>query len=232
MCSQFENKASISQIVGATKSTVDDQITDLEWEPHVYPHTKAPVVTRHEYYNSIRLMNYSLVPFWSKTNRPKFSTYNARLDRVVDGNRLERIYTTPTWKTPFSSQRCLVPLTGFYESCTTGTHAGHIVKFHSTKSDDLFLAAGVWDKWTDHQTGEIVFSFAIITDNPCDYIQEIGHDRQPVFLKPEDANLWLDSQLLKSEQAYTFLKSRQEPIKYAATSHKLLRRFQQYDLFS
>ena len=232
MCSQFENLVPIAKLAKYSNSIFDDQVASLIWEPHVYPYAKAPVVTRYEQYNSIRLMSYSLVPAWSKTAKPKFSTYNARLDRPGQGDSLELIYNTPTWRRPFLKQRCLVPLSGFFESCRVGTHVGNIVKFTANNSDDILLAAGIWDKWTDQTTGEIINSFAIITDNPCDYILEVGHDRQPVFLNLANADTWLNTEALPAAEAYNFLKNNQEPINYAVSNYKQLKGARQHDLLS
>ncbi len=231
MCSQFENKAPISQILKITDALIDEQILNYSWETNVFPYTQAPVVTRYNENNILRLMKYSLVPAWSKESKPKFSTYNARLDRPGQGNKLELIYNAPTWRIPFSQQRCLVPLTGFFESCREGTHVGNIVKF-SSASDEILLAAGIWDKWTDKDTGEIIFSFAILTDDPCNYIKEVGHDRQPVFLTKDNGNIWLNSNKLETKEAYQFLKNNQEAVKYNVSNVKKLKGFEQRDMFS
>ena len=231
MCSQFENLVSIAKLAKYTNSLFDDQVASLSWEPHVYPFANAPVVTRYEQHNSIRLMSYSLVPSWSKTLKPKFTTYNARLDRPGQGDSLELIYQAPTWRTPFSKQRCIVPLTGFFESCREGTHSGNIVKFTPGTHEDLLLAAGVWDKWTDHATGEIIFSFAILTDNPSEFVLSVGHDRQPVFLNLANADTWLNTEALRSAEAYTFLKHNQETINYSVIDYKPLKGFKKDDLF-
>jgi len=225
MCSQFENLIPIAKLAAYTHSIFDDQVASLSWEPHVYPYAKTPVVTRYNQTNSIRLMSYSLVPSWSKTSKPKFSTYNARLDRPGHGDSLELIYNTPTWRTPFKEQRCLVALTGFFESCRQGSHAGFTVKFTPGNPDELLFAAGVWDKWTDHTTGEIIHSFAILTDAPCAYILRVGHDRQPVFLNLANADTWLNTEALPAAEAYNFLKTNQEPINYAISNYKQLKWF-------
>ena len=232
MCSQFENIVAITKLAAYTNSIFDDAVATMVWDPHIYPYTKAPVITKYNQHNLIRLMNYSLVPAWSKSAKPKFSTYNARLDRPAQGDVLELIYNTPTWRKPFLKQRCLVPLTGFFESCRVGTHAGNIVKFTAENPAQILLAAGIWDKWTDYATGEIIYSFAIITDNPCDFILDVGHDRQPVFLTLENAQVWLNTETLPADKAYDYLKENQESIKYSVTNYKPLKGFKQNDLFS
>ena len=121
-------------------------------------------------------------------------------------------------RVPFRSNNCQPP------------HSGNIVKFTPGTHEDLLLA-GVWDKWTDHATGEIIFSFAILTDNPSDCVLSVGHDRQPVFLNLANADAWLNTEALPSAEAYTFLKHNQETINYSVIDYKPLKGFKKDDLF-
>ena len=215
MCSQYELVSPVSKIISHARITLDDSVLGLTWDTHVFPYTKAPVITKYNNQHSLRLMSYSLIPSWSKIAKPKFTTYNARLDRPgKQSGKLELIYEAPTWSKPFRSQRCIVPLSGFFESCREGSHAGNMVKFSNKDESDLLLAAGVYDRWTDRSTGEIIDSFAILTDDPVPFIQEVGHDRQPVFLSLDNAYKWLDHSALPFKVAYEFLKMHQLPIDY------------------
>ena len=227
MCSQYECKFTLNELAELTNALTN---TKVSFSAQVFPHTPAPVLIQENNQKIIKLMNYSLIPAWSKTAKPRFVTYNARLDRPLNNGtnqtNLEMIYDAPAWRTPFRQQRCLVPISGFIESCRTGSHAGNIVNF------TLLLAAGIWDQWVDPVTSEIIQSFAIITDNPVQFIQEVGHDRQPVFLNQQNAALWLNHQQLNSKDAYAFLKSAQQNIDYDVTIQRQLKGFHQDDLFS
>lgn len=224
MCSQYELVIPVSKIISETGITIEDTVFGLTWDTHVFPYGKAPVIARYKRQNSLSLMSYSLVPSWSKTAKPKFTTYNARLDRPSkQGDKLELIYDAPTWKQPFKSQRCIVPISGFFESCREGTHAGNIVKFSNQDESSLLLAAGIYDRWIDRSTSEIIDSFAILTDDPVPFILEVGHDRQPVFLNLDNAYKWLDHSNLPFVAAYDFLKTHQLPIDYKVTNFRKLK---------
>jgi len=140
-------------------------------------------------------MNYSLIPKWSKVARPKFATYNARIETITE---------KPSWKTPLQSQHCIVPLDAFYESCYEGSHAGNIVKFKSKNSNPLPVA-GIWEEWVNQSTGEVIPSFAVITREPTKYIQKIGHDRSPLFLNQEAIQDWLSPVKRNAEDCKNFL---------------------------
>ncbi len=226
MCSQYELATTIKQLMDISGNINSTEAQYLQWNEQVYPYTVAPVITMHTNQKAIQLMTYSLIPYWSKTAKPKFISYNARLDRPTkDLDSLELIYDAPTWKQPFKSQRCIVPLTGFYESCHEGKHAGNIIKFSHAQENKLLLAAGIYDRWTNRDTGEIIDSFAILTDNPAPFILEMGHDRQPVLLDTENAWQWLDWRSLSAKKAYDFLKSSQMKIDYNVTKIRKLQKF-------
>lgn len=236
MCSQYELKLSLRDLAARTNSNINEP---FNFESHIFPYKSAPIILREKNLNTIKSMNYSLIPAWSKTSRPRFSSYNARLDRPsLDQNQsnLELIYQAPAWRMPFRQQRCLVPITGFFESCRVGSHAGNIVKFsvHENKQQPtILIAAGIWDQWRNPITSEIIESFAILTDDPIDFIKEVGHDRQPVFLNSSNAAIWLNHQQLNSEQAYKFLKTTQQDINYEVSIHRQLKESTpQADLFS
>jgi putative SOS response-associated peptidase YedK len=160
------------------------------------------------------------------------SSYNARLDRLGKNHEPQKIYQAPVWNVPFSRQHCIVPLTSFFESCTSGTHAGNIVRFTRNQPDYILLAAGIWDSWTDKTSGEVINSFAIITDDPTPFLLEVGHDRQPVFLNWQDADFWLNQQQ-SPVRWYEFLKHNQNPIDYQVSNFRQLKGWSNpHDLFS
>lgn len=230
MCSQFNIKMPATQLINLTRSLFDEVSNNLAWEERIYPFSNAPVIA-HDHNNCLQIMKYSLVPSWSKTAKPKFATYNARLDRLnKDNAQLELIYNAPTWRTPFKSKHCIVPLTSFIESCRVGTHAGNMVKFNANATELLF-SAGIWDTWINNETNEVINSFAILTDEPCAFIQKVGHDRQPVFLTQENANLWLENNFNSVDLAYSFLKHNQQTIDYSVENIRQLKGFE-HDLFS
>lgn len=152
-----------------------------EYTDRIVPHRLAPVVILENGEMVLREMQFALLPAWSKEARVKFATHNARL---------ETIDSKPTWKRPFEKTRCLVPMTDFIEPIYEGEYAGYMVGFHA-KGRTIMVAAGIWDRWVDRSTGEVIESFAVITDDPVPFVRERGHDRMPVFLGKENWTLWL-----------------------------------------
>lgn len=163
---------------------------DIElWFGRIIPHSLAPVVTKEH----LRRMNFSLIPSWSKERKPKFATHNARIESIDE---------KATWKKPFLTQHCLIPMHTFVEPIYEGDLAGNMVRFSSI---DILIAAGVFDMWMDPATGEIIESFAIITSEPCEFVASKGHDRQPIFLSQENARGWLKLNSTDSKVHKNFL---------------------------
>jgi putative SOS response-associated peptidase YedK len=58
------------------------------------------------------------------------------------------------------------------------------------KDRGLFGFAGLWERWKDKASGEVVRSCTIITTTPNEVCAPI-HDRMPVIVSPEDYGKWL-----------------------------------------
>ncbi len=190
----------------------------LQEGSRIYPRQRTRVLVKSKKQSEFALpeMEYSLVPSWSKEPVVKWASYNARLDRVnPKTNNEEKIFDAPTWKEPFSKYHCVVPMTKFFESCRDrGIAKGHEVSFFEKGEDSIMLGAGIYSIWKGQIEGEVKthYSFAIITTEPNYFIESVGHDRMPVFLKPEDSKIWLNNNFEKPETAYRFLsESKYEP---------------------
>lgn len=181
----------------------------------ILPQVKAPVVlVQPEAGKVLKSMHFSLLPRWSKTRRVRFATHNARLESASDspGNSASPssrwIFEKPTWREPFRRRHCLVPITDFYEPIYSGSHAGHMVRFFPSE-DEVLSAAGIWEEWIGPD-GEVIESFAILTDDPLPFVEQTGHDRCPVFLTNGALDPWLNEYSgpkVKPEEMVGFLRS-------------------------
>jgi putative SOS response-associated peptidase YedK len=179
MCSQFE-LLSLSQTFHETFPELSFK-KDFEIVQRSLPSMESAVLVVDQGCLKLVKMRFSLVPSWSKESKVKFATHNARIESVQE---------KPTWKKPFLSQHCAVPLTGFFESAYTGPLAGNIIQFKN-ESDELLFAAGVFDHWgNDPDPKNHFFSFSILTEEPTPFILSNGHDRTPIFLKRAHVKDW------------------------------------------
>jgi putative SOS response-associated peptidase YedK len=86
--------------------------------------------------------------------------------------------------------RCLIPATAFYEWQKQKAGAKQPYAIRLTGSD-LFAFAGLWETWTNHESGEEVESCAILTTGANELMKPI-HDRMPVILPEEAYSAWLE----------------------------------------
>nr|WP_255346480.1 SOS response-associated peptidase family protein [Acidovorax sp. JHL-9] len=97
-------------------------------------------------------------------------TYNARTETVAE---------KPSYRTAWHQRQfCLVPLGRFFEPCW---ETGKAVPWSIHRQDgEPFTVAGIWDRWNDRATGEIVVSFSMLTINAD------GHPIMGRFHRPGD----------------------------------------------
>ena len=71
-----------------------------------------------------------------------------------------------SFKSQIRNKRCLVIADAFIEGTTTERLDKPFVVYLKNKVRP-FAMAGIWDSWTDKETGEVINSFAIITTMNC-----------------------------------------------------------------
>jgi putative SOS response-associated peptidase YedK len=98
---------------------------------------------------------WSLIPWFAKERKLKFPTSNARS---------EELPAKASYKQPWArGQRCVIPAWAFFEpNWESGRHVPWIFK----RADGLpWGLAGLWNLWADPQTGELVESYTMLTQN-------------------------------------------------------------------
>lgn len=125
-------------------------------------------------------MRWWLTPFWSKEVTSKYSMFNAKSETAAK---------SPAFREPFRKRRCVVPVSGFYEWVRENNQK---LPYYITSADTPgLLLAGLWDHWTNSETGDVLESFTILTTAAAPGMEFI-HKRQPVMLTMEDAHRWMD----------------------------------------
>jgi putative SOS response-associated peptidase YedK len=217
MCAEYTLRTTENDIEYALREKFRNESMNLSWDLHLRIRSQAPVILRKEGEIVLEEMSFSLKPPFVK-----YPTFNARLsswDERTDS--LVPIYGKPTWKRPFSSTRCLVPMTGFIEPIYIGERAGTAQEFRSN-DDKVLFAAAIYERYADPKSGEVYEGFAPILHTPSDYILEIGHHRMLVFLKPEDALHWIQDKEAEPKGAFRFLLTKRYLPQLNATTFRQL----------
>jgi putative SOS response-associated peptidase YedK len=152
-----------------------------------------PVVTNSEPM-LLQQFQWGLIPFWAgaryEADRIRAGTINAKA---------ETAFSKPSFKNSMKSKRCLVPSTGFFEY--RSFRSKKYPYFISLVDADVFSFAGIWETWTDRETGVILPTFSVLTVAANPLMEKIHNEkkRMPVILPAEQENRWLDDRLTKEE---------------------------------
>lgn len=139
-------------------------------------------------------MQWGLIPPWIKTHTDAMQIRNQTLNARNDG-----VFTKPSYRQLILKRRCIIPVNGFYENRDV---AGKKYPYFIYKAEDEpLLLGGIWNRWTDTESGEVLETFTIITTDANALMSRIHNSklRMPLIIKPEDKNRWLDTSLAKEE---------------------------------
>lgn len=125
------------------------------WRTDVFPRKPGPFIRPAEGGLELVVGQWGLIPHFAKSKTLPYSTNNARFETVP---------TAASFKTPWArGQRCLIPAEIFWEPCW---ESGRNEWWSFKRADGApWALAGLWNRWTDKTSGELVESFTMITQN-------------------------------------------------------------------
>ncbi len=135
-------------------------------------------------------MQWGLVPPWVKTQADAVPIRKQTLNARSDG-----VFTKPSFRQLILKRRCIIPVNGFYENRdVAGKKYPYFI--YKTEEEPLLLG-GIWNRWTDTESGEILETFSIITTEANSLLSKIHNSklRMPLVLAPGDKDRWLDTSL-------------------------------------
>ncbi len=157
--------------------------------------TQSVAAVRHGADNERELvaLRWGLIPFWAKDPSIGNRMINARAETVAE---------KPSYRNAYKHRRCVVLADGFYEWRKEG--GGKTPYFISLASGKPFGLAGLWENWTDKESGESLQTTTLITTDANDFMAPLHH-RMPVILEPGTAGDWLagSTELLDDVAAIT-----------------------------
>lgn len=145
------------------------------WGPYVAPLKPGPYLKA----GDVTVGQWGMIPWYCKTPKPE--TRNG-FPMSTNNARRERIATAETYKRPWAAgQRCLIPAVTFDEPYYPGHDPkAKSINWRFARADgELWMLAGLYAEWTDPDTGTVVPSYTLITQN-CD-----GHPLLALMHKPE-----------------------------------------------
>ena len=145
------------------------------------------------------LARFGLIPFRTSDPSKVRNTQNARAETV------DKLWSyKPAWD---RSQFCLVPMQRFFEP---DWRTGKSIRTAIQRRDgDAFTVAGIWDRWVDKSTGEVIASFSMLTINADGHpvmsqFHKAGDEKRSLVVIPEELrDEWLEA---KPDRAKEFLQ--------------------------
>jgi len=115
---------------------------------------------------------WGLIPHFAKSRTLTYSTNNARIEGVASAASYKQ-----SWA---KQQRCIIPVDVFWEPCW---ERGKNQWWRFRRADDTpWGLAGLWNRWLDRDTGELVESYTMLTQNA---------DRHPLMRRMHKPDLKL-----------------------------------------
>jgi putative SOS response-associated peptidase YedK len=146
-------------------------LPNAPWRTETYPTYPAPFIYLDDGKPRCELAQFGLVPHWA-ADKKKFGlrTYNARSETVAE---------KPSYRSAWKERRFgLAIMQSFYEP---NWETGKAIRWRIKRSDSEPVGvASIWERFIDKETGEIFFSFSMLTINAD------GHPVMQHFHKPED----------------------------------------------
>ena len=153
------------------KKHFDCDLPNQEWRDETYPTYPAPFIYLDNGKPKCDLAQFGLVPHWAG-DKKKFGlkTYNARSETVQE---------KPSYRNAWKERRFgLAIMQSFYEP---NWETGKAVRWRIKRAGSSPIAvASIWERFIDKETGEIIFSFSMLTINAD------GHPIMKHFHKPQD----------------------------------------------
>jgi putative SOS response-associated peptidase YedK len=134
------------------------------------PTTALPVVrsAKNGEGRELVLMQWGLIPWFSKDGKPSYSTINARA---------EGIQTAASYREPFKTRRCIVPASGYFE--WIGPKNDRQPHYFTRADGQPMALAGLWDRWRSKDKSETKETFTIVTTEPSRFAAQF-HNRMPL----------------------------------------------------
>jgi putative SOS response-associated peptidase YedK len=179
MCGRFSQHYTWREIHAMSSLSVGQ--SNLQPRYNIAPTTTVDVI-RHNADGVPEMvkMRWWLVPsWWSKGLKQVPATFNARIETVE---------TARMFRDAYKKRRCIIPASGFFE--WTVRDKKKQPHYFTSPEGKVLAFAGLWDSWTNRETGEVIESCTIITGPPNEWMLQF-HDRAPTMLEEAYFNDWM-----------------------------------------
>lgn len=162
-----------------------------------FDYLPTPIVTAGDSEN-FKLFKWGLIPFYM-TDKDKAIILRTQTLNCIS----EEMYDKPSFRDAVKNeQRCLIPVSGFFEWRWLDEAGTVKIPYYVTFRDQKVRSiAGLYSRWKNPETGEYYYSYTVLTTRAntiLDYVHN-KKKRMPVFIDPVDEKTWLTKGLSKDK---------------------------------
>jgi putative SOS response-associated peptidase YedK len=195
---------------------------DRYYHAIAFDHPVVPVITNLEP-RMIQPAEWGLV-----TSKRVYEDTARKMQKFTVNAVGEELFEKKSYKELAPTNRCIIIVEGFYEwmHVGQGKNAVKYPFFIQPSHDQFFLVGGIWNDWTNVNTGEEKLSAVVITSpaNPLMAKIHNSKERMPFILDKSEIHRWLDPGL-KKEDILHFIKPYDEN---KMKAHTISRKFNQF----
>ena len=181
MCGRFTNTTTDPEKLQERFDLKEIRTEQLQPHYNIAPtQSISTIVANEEGERFLGHMRWGFIPAWHKDPKKLGGHINARSETAAE---------KPTFRSAFKKRRCLIVADGFYEWKVNSDKSKTPMYIH-LKEQQPFGMAGLWERWTNPETGEVLVSCTILTTQANAMMSEI-HERMPVILPPSVYQDWL-----------------------------------------
>ena len=178
-------------------SAYDDPTTHHRYYENGFDFFPTPIITAGEP-DKFKMFNWGLVPFFYKDEAAAMKSRINTLNCIS-----EEMWNKSSFKDAIAKgQRCLIPVTGFFEWRWLDEEGTVKIPYYVTFRDGkLRSMAGLYNRWKNPTTGAYYYSYTLLTC-PANSIMQYVHNakkRMPVFIDRSDEKDWLNRDLSKAD---------------------------------
>jgi len=184
-----------TDIIEMAKEIIEEQ----KYRINAFTHPSCPIVTTNE---NLEVAQWGLIPQFTKTAEEV-----QKIRKMCLNARSETVFSLPSFRAPIITQRCLLPVTGYFEF----HHENKMVipYFIFLKNEEIFSLGGMYELWQNPDTKETTQTFTIITvpaNELCAQIHNGGKNpfRMPLIISHENETHWLDHSLKSTDIQHFF----------------------------
>lgn len=176
MCGRFALHATIEEIVAHFRLT---ESFSMRPRYNIAPTQTIPIMLHN--HRGVSFSRWAFLPRWAKA-------VNGAIPQGYINARSETLMEKPAFSDAFKSQRCIIPISGYYEWKAL---QGKKQPFYISSRDNAVMGiAGICSVWQE-SAWEKIMTCAIITKPAVADFVKI-HDRMPMILQPRNYNSWLN----------------------------------------